>query len=258
MSDVILLSDVILSFPNIVKPQENKNEDGSVRYSHNCAFLMPPTHPAVQQFMQRFAVLAAEKWRENAQAVMNMVQQTKKQRCYGMGEEALNATTAVPYAGYPGNFYINAGRENRPQLIDSQGVPLDPSSPTYEMQYQQLARQMYGGCRVNAVIKPWIQMANAQRKTAHGVRCDLVAIQFFKDGTPFGEAPVNVTGMFGAVGGGAPAAAAPAMAAMPGMPAFTAAPAPVAAPAVQMPGLPFPGATPTGMPGMPSFMQGGQ
>lgn len=250
MSDVILLSDVILSFPNVVKPQENKNDDGSVRYSHNCAFLMPPAHPSVQLFMQRFAVLAAEKWRENAQAVMNMVQQTKKQRCYGMGEEALNATTAVPYAGYPGNFYINAGREQRPQLIDAQGVPIDPTAPTYEMQYQQLARQMYGGCRVNAVIKPWIQMANAQRKTAHGVRCDLVAIQFFKDGTPFGEAPVNVTGMFGAVGGGQ-AAAAPAMPGMPtfmpGMPAFTA--APVAAPTVQMPAAPFPG-----MPGMPSFL----
>lgn len=250
MSDVILLSDVILSFPNVVKPQENKNDDGSVRYSHNCAFLMPPTHPAVQQFMQRFAVLAAEKWRENAQAVMNMVQQTKKQRCYGMGEEALNATTAVPYAGYPGNFYINAGREQRPQVIDAQGVPIDPTAPTYEMQYQQLARQMYGGCRVNAVIKPWIQMANAQRKTAHGVRCDLVAIQFFKDGTPFGEAPVNVTGMFGAVGGAAAPVAAPA-AQMPAA-TFMALATPVAVattPTVQMPAAPFPG-----MPGMPSFL----
>lgn len=246
MSDVILLSDVILSFPNIVKPQTQKNDDGSTRHSHNCAFLMAPTHPAVQQFMQRFATIASEKWRENAQPIMNMIGQNKKQRCYGMGEEALNATTGIPYAGYPGHFYINAGREQRPQLIDAQGVPLDPNAPTYEMQYQQLARAMYGGCRVNAVIKPWAQLANPTRKTANGIRCDLVAIQFFKDGTPFGEAPVNVTGMFGAVAGGG-AAAAPAMAAMPGMPAFTA--APVAAPAVQMPAAPFPGT-----PGMPSFL----
>jgi hypothetical protein len=246
MSDVILLSDVILSFPNIVKPQSQKNDDGTTRYSHNCAFLMSPQHPAVQLFMQRFATIASERWRENAQPIMNMIAQNKKQRCYGMGEEALNATTGIPYNGYPGHFYINAVCEQRPQLIDAQGVPLDPNSPAYDMQYRQLARAMYGGCRVNAAIKPWAQMANPTRKTANGIRCELVAIQFFKDGTPFGEAPVNVNGMFGAVAGGAAPVAAPAAPLRFGE---LATPTPVAAPAVQMPAAPFPG-----MPGMPSFL----
>jgi hypothetical protein len=59
----------------------------------------------------------------------------------------------------------------------------------------------------------------------NGIRCDLIAIQFFKDDTAFGEggAP-DLTGMFGAVAaapamfGAAPAA--PAMPAMPGLPSF--------------------------------------
>ena len=73
---------------------------------------------------------------------------------------------------------------------------------------------MYGGCRVNAAIKPWLQ----ENKYGRGVRCDLVAIQFANDDKPFGEAATDASGLFGAVGGNAPAA--PAFAAMPGLPSF--------------------------------------
>jgi hypothetical protein len=92
------------------------------------------------------------------------------------------------------------------------------------MAYQQLARKMYGGCRVNAAVKPWLQ----ENKHGRGIRCDLVAVQFAGDDTPFGEGAVDASNLFGAVAGAAPAGFAPA-----GMPA-----------------APFPGASG----GMPPFL----
>jgi hypothetical protein len=80
------------------------------------------------------------------------------------------------------------------------------------------------------VIKPWPQ-ANTK---GIGIRCELVAIQFAKDGEAFGQgATADVSNMFGASVSAAPMGANPF--------------APVAA-APAMPAAPF------GVPGVPSFM----
>jgi hypothetical protein len=86
---------------------------------------------------------------------------------------------------------------------------------------------MYGGCRVNAAIKPWPQ----DNKHGRGIRCDLIAVQFAADDTPFGEGAVDASNLFGAVAGApagfgavAPAAAMPAapFGAPTGLPSFLA------------------------------------
>jgi hypothetical protein len=87
------------------------------------------------------------------------------------------------------------------------------------MACQATARKMYGGCYVNAAVKPWLQ----DNKFGKGVRCDLVAVQFFADGPAFGGGETDASGMFGAT----PAAAAPPW---------------EAAPAAAMPPAPFAGA----------------
>ena len=147
---------------------------------------------------------------------MNMIQQDRKTRCYGRGEEKISRKTMQPYDGYAGNVYITAGRDTPPQMIQADGTPVDPANT---MAYQALARKMYAGCRVNAAIKPWPQ----DNKVGRGIRCDLVAVQFAADDTSFGEGAVDASNLFGAVAG-APAgmfapAAAPAAPAMP-MPPF--------------------------------------
>jgi hypothetical protein len=114
---------------------------------------------------------------------------------------------------------VTAGRDQPPQIIQPDGTPLDP---TNTMAYQALTRKMYGGCRVNVAVKPWLQ----ENKHGRGVRADLVAVQFAGDDKAFGEGAVDASGMFGAVA----AAAAPA-------PAFLG------------------GAAPAAMP-LPPFMQG--
>jgi hypothetical protein len=215
MSEVIFLSSVRLSFPHIVEPQRKVNEQtGKERISYNCEFIMPKDHAGLAQFMQRYGVMASEKWKEHANTVMAMIQQDRKSRCFGLGEEKINKKTFQPYDGYAGMAFISAGRDTPPQIIQADGTPVDPANT---MAYQQLTRKMYGGCRVNAAVKPWLQ------ENSHGraIRCDLIALQFAADDTPFGEGAVDASSMFGAV-------AAPA-----GMPGFA---APAAAPAAM--GLP--------------------
>ena len=100
---------------------------------------------------------------------------------------------------YP-NVFITAGRDSQPQIIQADGSAIDPNNT---MAYQQLTRKMYGGCRVNAAVKPWLQ----DNKHGRGVRCDLVALQFAGDDQPFGEGAVDASNLFGSVAA-KPAAAA--------------------------------------------------
>jgi hypothetical protein len=219
MSDIIFLSNVRLSFPHLAEPQKQVNEvNGQTRISYNCEFIMPQDHPGFQQFMARYGALALDKWKEHAQPVMAMILQDRKTRCFGRGEEKVNRKTFQIYDGYAGNMFITAGRDSAPQMIQLDGTAIDPNN---SMAYQTLARKMYGGCRVNAAVKPWPQ----DNKHGRGIRCDLIAVQFAADDTPFGEGAADASNLFGAVQQAAvpgfAASAQPAMPAAPfGLPSF--------------------------------------
>ena len=215
MSDLIFLSNVRLSFPHLVEPQRKVSpETGKERVSYSADFIMPPDHPGFKQFMTKVNEMALAKWKEHAGNVLGIINGDRKLRCYGDGNQKVNGKTFQPYDGYAGQVFITAGRDQPPQIIQPDGTPLDP---TNTMAYQALTRKMYGGCRVNVAVKPWLQ----ENKHGRGVRCDLVAVQFAGDDKAFGEGAVDASGMFGAV------AAAPAPA-----PAFLggAAPAPMPLP----------------------------
>jgi hypothetical protein len=199
MSEIILLSNVRLSFPHLAEPQRQVNEsNGKERISYNCEFIMPQDHAGFQKFMATYAAMALEKWKEHAQTVMGMIQSDRKLRCFGRGEEKVNKKTFQPYDGYAGHVFITAGRDSAPQMIQADGQPIDPANT---MAYQMLARKMYGGCRVNAAVKPWLQ----ENSYGRGVRCDLIAVQFAGDDGAFGEGAVDASKLFGSVAG-APAA----------------------------------------------------
>lgn len=224
------------SFPNIVDPQSKVNDKGETQISYNCDLIFAPNDPGFQKFMQTYATMAQEKWKENAQGAMQRIQSDRKTRCYGDGSEKVSAKTFQIHPGYVGNVFISARSPRQPQIIDVDGKPVDPSNT---MQIRAVASKIYGGCIVNAVIKPWLQ----QNTAGIGVRCDIVAIQFAQDGESFGAGPTDVTGFFGA----------------------TQTAAPSFAPAPQMPASPFPNAPQPqmtvggGYPAplqVPNFMQG--
>ena len=216
-----------VSFPWIVEPQSKVNDKGVTVSSYNCDLIVAPNDPGFARFMQVYAALAAEKWKENANAAMQRIQMDRKTRCYGVGEEKVNTKTFAVHTGYAGNAYISARSSRQPQIIRADGTQVDP---TNILEIRAVGSKIYGGCYVNAVIKPWLQ----QNDQGIGVRCDFVAIQFKADGDSFGAGAADTTGMFGAV---------------------TSAPAMVAAPAAPMPGMPFP-AAPGGMPAQPFVMPG--
>ena len=220
--EIIMLSNVRLSFPHLIEAHKSKMAAPNAVAKFSADFLLPQDHPAFKQFIERYSEMAQAKWGEHANTVMQMIQGDRKLRCYGPGTEKVDKKSFKPYAGYEGNVFISASRETPPQMIQLDGAPVDPANT---MAYQALARKMYGGCYVNAAVRPWIQ----ENSFGRGIRCDLVAVQFAKDGEAFGEGTTDASSMFGAVA--APAPAAMGFAPQPSMPA-----APFATPAV--PGLP--------------------
>lgn len=225
-SSIVFISNARLSFPHIAEPQPAG--PNRAKASYNCELILAPDDKGFARFLEVVNQMAVTKWADKAPQVLQMIWQDRKKRCMGQGAEKINGKTFKPYDGYEGNVYITAGRDSMPQIIDQQGTPVDPANT---MACQAIARKMYGGCRVNAAIKPWLQ----DNTHGRGVRCDLVALQFLADDTPFGEGAVDASAMF------TPVAAAPGAA--PAMP--WAAPG-----APTMPAVPFPGAPA----GLPSFL----
>ena len=82
---------------------------------------------------------------------------------------------------YAGAYTIKVSTKKRPTVIDRDKTPLveDDGRP-------------YSGCYVNAIIGLWAQN-NAYGKRING---NLLGIQFYRDGEPFGAAPIDVTDEF--------------------------------------------------------------
>ena len=84
----------------------------------------------------------------------------------------------IDYDGYAGHMSIKAGNTKRPIVIDRDKSPLteDDGRP-------------YSGCYVNAVLELWFQDNTWGKR----VNANLLAVQFAKDGEPFGEGGASVS-----------------------------------------------------------------
>jgi hypothetical protein len=205
MSDVIYLSNVRLSFPHLIEPQKSQFPDpvtGAYKLSYNCEVIMPENHAGHVQFQAQIVAMANTKWADKAAGILKMIMLDRKSRCFGDGNTKVSAKTLKLYDGYENNVYVTAGRESKPQVFQANGKPVAEED---SMAYQQVTRKMYGGCRVNVAVKPWLQ----DNKFGRAIRCDLVAIQFAGDDTAFGDGKTDASALFAAIA--APAVAAPAV-----------------------------------------------
>lgn len=207
MSNVILIQGRT-AFPQLVTPKASA-AGGQAKYAVD--IIIDPQSEDWKKVMTAVQAVAVAKWGQDAAQVLQMINSDKRLRCYGGGNEKVSQKTLKPYAGYEGMAYISANNAEKPNLIDGEGKPIDANNA---LAYQNEARKIYGGCYVNICLKLWPQ----QNQHGRGIRCELVAIQFARDGERFGEGEVDVSGMFGAVASAAPAG-------MAAMPAFGAAPA---------------------------------
>lgn len=190
MSNEIHLSRVRLSFPKLVEAQSlARFADAGKKFGAD--LILAGDDPQMKRFMDLVRQIAAEKWKDNASAILNMLQNDRLKRCYGNGSEKVDKKTLKPYVGYEGNAYISASsREDKPPVMVRPDATVCDNANTLER--QTLARKLYGGCYVNVVLRPWCQ----DNQLGRGIRCELVAVQFAADGEAFGDAPPDLTGMF--------------------------------------------------------------
>ncbi len=78
----------------------------------------------------------------------------------------------IDYAGYAGTFSIKASSTKRPLAVDRDKSPLTEDD-----------NKLYAGCYVNASLELWAQNNNYGKR----INCNLLGIQFAKDGEPFAD-----------------------------------------------------------------------
>lgn len=191
MANEVMLTKVRLSFPTLVEPKAVQPGQAE-KYSAD--FIMGKDHVGLKEFNAVVLSMVNDKWKDNAQTILNMIQGDRKLRCFGEGNDRVNKKTFQPYDGYADKVYISAKSDNQPQMVKTNGTPVDKNNT---MEAMDVARKLYGGCYVNVALRPWLQ----DNQHGRAVRCELIAVQFLEDGEAFGEGATDVSGMFGAVTG---------------------------------------------------------
>ena len=172
----VRINNAILSFPQLTTPKAFATGQPE---KYSCDLIVPVDDEGLKDFQQEGVKLAQAKWGEKAGPIIEMIAKTKKLRAFGMGTERLK-TDGTVYQGYENMAYLGGNTTEQPDLYDSNGEKLMNAS------------KLYGGCTVNAIVKPWIQ----DNKYGKAIRCDLIAVQFVADGEPFGAGRPDTSGMF--------------------------------------------------------------
>lgn len=79
---------------------------------------------------------------------------------------------------YEGHFTIKASNAKRPLVVDRDKTPLSEDD-----------NRIYSGCYVNAIIELWAQ----NNQWGKRINANLMAVQFYKDGEPFGDGGVTAS-----------------------------------------------------------------
>lgn len=162
---VITLKNVRLSFPQIWTPKAF-NEGQTAKFSAN--FLLDKDSDKDQIADLKKAIKQAVTVHFNGETPKGL------KVFLGDGEDKA-------YDGYENAMYVSASGKNRPTVIDRDRTPLveEDGKP-------------YAGAYVNAAISIWIM----DNKWGKRVNCNLVAIQFVKDGETFGSGAVKADELF--------------------------------------------------------------
>ncbi len=156
----IALKNVRLAFPNLF---EAKGINGGAP-TFSASFLLETDHPSVKVIQDAIDKVGQEKWGAKWPTVKNGLEKQDKLALH-------DGDVKADYAGFAGNFYLNANNKTRPLVIDRDKSPLDSTDG-----------KPYAGCYVNASVELW-----CQDHATHGkrVNASLRGVQFLKDGDAF-------------------------------------------------------------------------
>mgnify|MGYP003645223808 FL=1 len=158
----IKLNNVRLSFPSIFNKSEFNGQVGKFE----ATFLMNKESQA--------------KMITDVQAQIALIQKDNKAKV-SPDKLCLKDGEFVDYDGYAGCMSIKAGSNRRPTIIDRDKAPIVEDDNI-----------VYAGCYVNAVIELWYQDNSYGKR----VNCNLLGIQFAKDGETFGAGDTDVSDDF--------------------------------------------------------------
>lgn len=185
----VTLLNVRLSFANLFEPNQQRQDDGSIKENWKANFLIPKDKagemigvfkgkrmPILKAIKAAGDEAKAKKWGDDEKKWPKLKSEKK---CFRDGDEE-------NWDGYAGNHYIsaNAVLSDKPSVItnrkDGNGKWID-AEPGGK-------GAPYSGCFVNAVLVLWVQ------DNEHGKRLNaqVKAVQFFADGEPFGGTSIDV------------------------------------------------------------------
>ncbi len=156
------LKNVRLSFPSIFKRSEFNGQEG--KFEATFLINKEQQKDLIKEIEAKIALIQKD----------NKAKVSPDKICFKDGD-------FVDYDGYEGHMSIKAGANRRPTVIDRDKTPLveDDGKP-------------YAGCYVNAVLELWYQDNSYGKR----VNCNLLGIQFSKDGDSFGAGDTDVTDDF--------------------------------------------------------------
>ena len=162
----IRVDNVRLSHPHLDKPWKKEGDAGEPAYS--ASFLCPKsTHEEFKEVMKTiFADVEKEK----------KIKVKAAYRCLRDGDNE-----DMPGCGKPetaGMFLLVSREKSPPSLRDRDRANVPPDRAT---------KVFYGGCYVNVLIRVWGQ----DNKYGQRLNANLLAVQFVKDGEPFGTGRIT-------------------------------------------------------------------
>jgi len=162
----IVLTNVRLSFPAIFTARAF-NDDQEAKFS--AVFLVPKTDKRLlADVTKAIDAIILEQWKGKKPSGLKI--------CMRDGEEKSDVD------GYGDEvMFLSASSKKRIPIVDRDRSPLGEEDG-----------KIYGGCYVNASVKLWAQ----DNKWGKRVNAQLLAVQFVKDGAPFGEKPVDANEEF--------------------------------------------------------------
>lgn len=173
MANTVILKDVRLSYPELFTPREYTPGDGKPRFS--ASFLVEPGSDNHKNIMAGIQSAMKEKFGAKAKIKYDAMKNDSKSFCYVNGDLKDDDTLA-------GVMVLAAHRQARkgaPAVVDR--------NPSKKLQAED--GKPYAGCYVNAKVEIYVQ-----DKSNVGVRCELLGVQFSKDGEAFAGGPADASG----------------------------------------------------------------
>jgi Txe/YoeB family toxin of Txe-Axe toxin-antitoxin module len=157
-----------LSFPAIFRPKKGPEENSKEAFSATFILDKKTNASSIKAIKDMIAQIVRDDFKGKTPPKICLRDGAEKE-LDGYGEDVM---------------FISARCDRRPQVVNRDMSPLveDDGKP-------------YAGCYVNATVRLWAQ----DNKFGKRINAQLRAVQFVKDGAPFGEGTVDVSKEFEAL-----------------------------------------------------------